>query len=89
VGRRLGDPGAAGDPADGPPSTVPVQPSPIRGQEDRALGAGKTATSITPGHHPASHERSRRSTTAPERRLGAAESWARPMGCRAQIFWFC
>jgi hypothetical protein len=31
---RLGDPGAAGDPADDPPGAVPVQPAPIGGQED-------------------------------------------------------
>ena len=36
---RLGDPGAAGHPADHPPSAVPVQPSAISGQEDRSLAA--------------------------------------------------
>src|SRR5258708_11828932 len=29
----LGNPGAAGDPADDPPGAVPVQPVPARGQE--------------------------------------------------------
>ena len=36
---RLGDPGAAGDPADDPPSAVPVQPSAIGGQEDPSVAA--------------------------------------------------
>src|SRR5215475_2888 len=36
---RLGEPGAAGDPADDPPGTVPVQPAAIGGQEDRSLAA--------------------------------------------------
>ena len=31
----LGDPGAPGDPADGPGCAVPVQPSPVRGDEQR------------------------------------------------------
>ena len=35
----LGDPGAAGDPADDPPGAVPVQPPPVGGQEDRSFGA--------------------------------------------------
>jgi hypothetical protein len=40
VGRDgLGDPGPAGDFADDPPSAVPVQPPPIRGQEDRPVRA--------------------------------------------------
>jgi hypothetical protein len=30
----LGDPGPAGYPLDDPPSSMPVQPTPIRGQED-------------------------------------------------------
>jgi hypothetical protein len=33
----LADPGAARDPANNPPGTVPVQPPPLCGQEDRAL----------------------------------------------------
>jgi hypothetical protein len=36
---RFGDPGAAGDPADHPPSAVPVQPAAIGGQEDWSLAA--------------------------------------------------
>ena len=36
---RLGDPGAAGHPADDPPSAVAVQPAAIGGQEDRSLAA--------------------------------------------------
>jgi hypothetical protein len=32
---RLGHPGPAGHPPDDPPGTVPVQPAPIGGQEDR------------------------------------------------------
>ena len=35
----LGDPGAAGDPADDPGGAVPVQPPPVRGEEQRPLGA--------------------------------------------------
>ena len=35
----LGDPGAAGDPADDPPGAVPVQPLPVGGQEDRPVAA--------------------------------------------------
>src|SRR5215470_13039136 len=35
----LGQPGAAGDPADDPPGTVPVQPFLRCGEEDRSLGA--------------------------------------------------
>ena len=35
----LGDPGAAGDPADDPPGAVPVQPPAIRGQEDGSFAA--------------------------------------------------
>jgi len=42
---RLGDTGAAGHPADDPPSAVPVQPTAIRRQEDRSLAA-PTARSI-------------------------------------------
>ena len=34
---RLGDPGAAGDPADDPPGAVPVQPPPARCEEHRSL----------------------------------------------------
>jgi hypothetical protein len=39
--RRYGleDPGAAGDPADDPTGTVPVQPPSVRCQEDRSFGA--------------------------------------------------
>jgi hypothetical protein len=33
----LGDPGAAGEQADDPGGTVPVQPSPVAGEEDRPL----------------------------------------------------
>jgi hypothetical protein len=36
---RLGDPGAAGDPADDPPGAVPVQPPAIDGQEDGPVTA--------------------------------------------------
>jgi len=36
---QLGDPGAAGDPADDPPGAVPVQPPAIGGQEDRPVAA--------------------------------------------------
>jgi len=36
---RFGDPGAAGDPADDPRGTVPVQPTAIGGQEDRPVAA--------------------------------------------------
>jgi hypothetical protein len=36
---RLGDPGAAGDPADDPGGAVPVQPPAIGGQEDRPVAA--------------------------------------------------
>ena len=40
VGRNgFGDPGTAGGLADDPPGTVPVQPRPVRGQEDRPSGA--------------------------------------------------
>jgi hypothetical protein len=35
----LGQPGAAGDPPDDPPGTVPVQPTLGRGEEDRAIAA--------------------------------------------------
>ena len=35
----LGQPGAAGDPADDPPGSVPVQPLPGRGGEDRSFAA--------------------------------------------------
>jgi len=35
----LADPGPSGDPADDPPGAVPVQPPPVRGQEDRAMVA--------------------------------------------------
>jgi hypothetical protein len=39
VGRDgLADPGAAGSIADDPPGAVPVQPSPVRGQEHRPAG---------------------------------------------------
>ena len=39
VGRDLlGDPGAAGGPADDPPGAVPVQPPPVCGQEQRSVG---------------------------------------------------
>jgi hypothetical protein len=40
-GRRdgLADSGAAGDLTDDPPGTVPVQPPPVRSQEDRSFGA--------------------------------------------------
>jgi len=34
----LGDLGAAGDPADDPGGTVPVQPPPVRGEEQRPFG---------------------------------------------------
>ena len=34
----LGDPGAAGDPADDPGSAVSVQPPPVRGDEQRPCG---------------------------------------------------
>ncbi|HEX6525913.1 MAG TPA: hypothetical protein VF070_38755 [Streptosporangiaceae bacterium] len=34
----LDDPGAAGGPADDPPGTVPVQPPPVRCQEDWPFG---------------------------------------------------
>jgi transposase len=34
---RLGDPGAAGNPANDPPGTMPVQPPTVRGQEDGAV----------------------------------------------------
>ena len=33
----LDDPGATGDPADGPGGAVPVQPPPVRGQEHRPV----------------------------------------------------
>ena len=36
---RFGDPGAAGDSADDPPGTMPVQPLAIAGYEDRSLAA--------------------------------------------------
>jgi len=36
---RLGDPGSAGHPAHDPRGTVPVQPTAIRSQEDRAFAA--------------------------------------------------
>jgi hypothetical protein len=40
VGRDgLADPGAARDLADDPGGAVPVQPSPVRGQEHRPIGA--------------------------------------------------
>ena len=42
----LGDPGAAGDPADDPPGAVPVQPPPVRGEEDRAFARSPIARSI-------------------------------------------
>ncbi len=35
----LGDPGAAGDPADDPGGTVPVQPLPVHGGEERTFSA--------------------------------------------------
>jgi hypothetical protein len=35
----LGDPGAARDLADDPPGAVPVQPSPVFGEEDGAVAA--------------------------------------------------
>ena len=35
----LGDPGAAGYPPDDPGGAVPVQPPPVRGDEQRAFGA--------------------------------------------------
>jgi hypothetical protein len=35
----LADPGAAGDPADDPGGAVPVQPPPVRGDEQRPFGA--------------------------------------------------
>jgi hypothetical protein len=35
----LGDPGPACDAADDPPGAVPVQPPPVRGQEDRTISA--------------------------------------------------
>jgi len=35
----LGDPGAAGNPADDPGGTVPVQPPAVRGDEQRPCGA--------------------------------------------------
>ena len=35
----LGDPGAAGNPADDPPGAVPVQPAPLCGQEDGSFVA--------------------------------------------------
>jgi hypothetical protein len=35
----LGDPGAAGDPADDPGGAVPVQPPPVGRDEQRAFGA--------------------------------------------------
>ena len=35
---QLGDPGTASCPADDPPSAVPVQSPPIRGQEHRPFG---------------------------------------------------
>jgi hypothetical protein len=35
----LGDPGPAGDAADDPGGAVPVQPPPVRGEEQRSLGA--------------------------------------------------
>jgi hypothetical protein len=38
-GDGLGDPGAAGGPADDPPGAVPVQPPPFPGQEYWAFGA--------------------------------------------------
>jgi len=36
---QLGDPSAAGYPADDPPGTVPVQPAAIGRQEDRSVRA--------------------------------------------------
>src|SRR5258708_9088624 len=36
---RLSDSRAAGDPADDPPCAVPVQPPPVRREEDRSLAA--------------------------------------------------
>jgi hypothetical protein len=35
----LGDPGAAGDPADDPRRAVPVQSPPVRGREERSFSA--------------------------------------------------
>jgi hypothetical protein len=35
----LGDPGLPGDAADDPPGTMPVEPVPVDGHEDRAFGA--------------------------------------------------
>jgi hypothetical protein len=35
----LGESGAAGDPADDPPGAVPVQPPPVRCEEDRPVTA--------------------------------------------------
>jgi hypothetical protein len=35
----LGDPGAAGNAADDSPGAVPVQPPPVRGEEDRSLAS--------------------------------------------------
>jgi hypothetical protein len=35
----LGDPGAAGNPADDPGGAVPVQPPPVRGDKERPFGA--------------------------------------------------
>jgi hypothetical protein len=35
----LGDPCAAGDAADDPAGTVPIQPPPVRGEEDRSFAA--------------------------------------------------
>jgi hypothetical protein len=45
----LGDPGAAGDPADDPPGAVPVQPAPIGGQEDWPLAALADSQVDSPG----------------------------------------
>jgi hypothetical protein len=45
----LGDPGAAGDPADDPPGAMAVQPSPIGSQEDESFGTLADGRVDSPG----------------------------------------
>jgi hypothetical protein len=59
VGRDgLGDPGAAGGLADDPPGAVPVQPSPVRSQEHRAIGPFPDGQVDRPGPYAAPAGRS-------------------------------
>jgi hypothetical protein len=46
----LGDPSAARDFADDPPGAVPVQPSPVRSAEDRAVAAFAGGQVDRPGY---------------------------------------